>query len=166
MLIEKDGDILNSDADIICQQVNCRGVMGAGLAKQIRSKYPYVYNTYKCYCNSVFPREQLLGQVLCVPPDDGSDSGEPLFACLFGQKDYGGNGCYTDYTALERCFRMMTVVDDGYWNEPKELVRIAFPYGIGCGLAGGDWTTVRNLLEQTFAYADPRIHAEIWRRDG
>lgn len=29
---ERDGDT------IICQQVNCRGVMGAGLAKQIRDK--------------------------------------------------------------------------------------------------------------------------------
>ena len=34
------GDILQSDADIIVQQVNCRGVMGAGLAKQIASQYP------------------------------------------------------------------------------------------------------------------------------
>lgn len=34
------GDILQSDADIIVQQVNCRDVMGAGLAKQIASQYP------------------------------------------------------------------------------------------------------------------------------
>lgn len=32
------GDILNVTEGIIVQQVNCKGVMGAGLAKQIRDK--------------------------------------------------------------------------------------------------------------------------------
>lgn len=41
------GDILQSDADIIVQQVNCRGVMGAGLAKQIASQYPEEFTV--CY---------------------------------------------------------------------------------------------------------------------
>ena len=30
----------------ICQQVNCRGVMGAGLALKIRRKWPVVYQQY------------------------------------------------------------------------------------------------------------------------
>ena len=32
---------------IICHQVNCKGVMGAGLAKQIRDKWPDVYDRYR-----------------------------------------------------------------------------------------------------------------------
>ena len=36
MIIDKIGDILHTEADVICHQVNCKGVMGAGLAKQIR----------------------------------------------------------------------------------------------------------------------------------
>ena len=32
---------------IICHQVNCKGVMGAGLAKQIRDKWPVVFDEYK-----------------------------------------------------------------------------------------------------------------------
>ena len=41
-------NILESfNIDILCHQVNCQGVMGAGLAKQIRSKYPEVYEQYK-----------------------------------------------------------------------------------------------------------------------
>ena len=31
-----DGDLLNSEADIICHQVNCQGKMNSGVAKQIR----------------------------------------------------------------------------------------------------------------------------------
>ena len=40
------GNILNATEGIIVQQVNCMGVMGAGLAKQIRDKWPSVYNRY------------------------------------------------------------------------------------------------------------------------
>ena len=30
MIIDKIGDILHTEADVICHQVNCKGVMGAG----------------------------------------------------------------------------------------------------------------------------------------
>ena len=32
---------------VICHQVNCQGVMGAGIAKQIRARWPEVYEDYK-----------------------------------------------------------------------------------------------------------------------
>lgn len=46
------GDILQASEDIIGHQVNCQGVMGAGLAKQIRNKYPHVYDEYRKLCSS------------------------------------------------------------------------------------------------------------------
>ena len=42
----------NSHDTIICQQVNCMGVMGAGLAAQIRRKWPNVYNEYRKRCTT------------------------------------------------------------------------------------------------------------------
>lgn len=36
------GDIFQSSADVILHQVNCQGVMGSGVAKQVREKYPDV----------------------------------------------------------------------------------------------------------------------------
>ena len=44
-----EGNILDYDKDIIVQQVNCQGVMGGGLAKQILMKYPEVPKEYKKY---------------------------------------------------------------------------------------------------------------------
>ena len=41
-----DGDLLNTQAKYICHQVNCKGRMGSGVAKQIRAKYPEVYTAY------------------------------------------------------------------------------------------------------------------------
>lgn len=50
MIKTVEGNILDAEEDIICHQVNCKGVMGAGLAKQIKSKYPNVYKDYKRLC--------------------------------------------------------------------------------------------------------------------
>ena len=35
---------------IVCHQVNCKGVMGAGLARQIREKHPDVFSLYRDKC--------------------------------------------------------------------------------------------------------------------
>ena len=44
------GNILDAKADAILHQTNCKGVMGAGLALQIRNKYPDVYAKYRILC--------------------------------------------------------------------------------------------------------------------
>lgn len=44
-----DGDLFTTNAQIICHQVNCQGKMGSGVAKQVREKYPHVYEEYKGY---------------------------------------------------------------------------------------------------------------------
>ena len=45
-----EGNILTSptcnENTIICHQVNCRAAMGAGLARQIRDKWPVVFDEY------------------------------------------------------------------------------------------------------------------------
>lgn len=39
-MIVLEGNLLDAPFQFIAHQVNCRGVMGAGLAKQIKQKYP------------------------------------------------------------------------------------------------------------------------------
>lgn len=58
-------DIFKSGADIICHQVNCQGVMGSGIAKQVREKYPVVYRDYKRMCD-IYAPNALLG-ILATP---------------------------------------------------------------------------------------------------
>lgn len=45
-----EGNILTlptrNENTIICHQVNCRAAMGAGLARQIRDKWPVVFDEY------------------------------------------------------------------------------------------------------------------------
>ena len=45
-VIIKEGNVFDSDADIICHQVNCQGVMGSGVAKEVRERFPNVYEEF------------------------------------------------------------------------------------------------------------------------
>lgn len=143
MITEHIGNILNSGANIICQQVNCKGVMGAGLAKEIRDKYPVVYTKYKERC----ALGNCLGSLILVNVEK-----DVCICCLFGQDGYGRDRQYTDYTALRSSLSAVANNTVG--------IRIAVPYGLGCGLAGGNWSVVRSMLEEVFNNST----CEIWRR--
>ena len=81
MIYWKKGNLLESDCDYICQQVNCQGKMNSGIAKQIREKWPVVYQNYKAkyeaskqawldlyggYEDAPGPDEMLLGNIQIV----------------------------------------------------------------------------------------------------
>jgi O-acetyl-ADP-ribose deacetylase (regulator of RNase III) len=138
------GNLLDATENIICHQVNCQGVMGSGLAKQIRDKYPSVYLKYNSFCNGKSPKE-LLGQMQIVQL-----SGDKGVANLFGQLNYGRDKSviYTDYHALHNSFLQLKD-----FAEFREL-SVAIPYNIGCGLANGDWNVVRGIIETTFKDCD------------
>jgi len=61
-----DGDLLTSNADYICHQVNTDGVMGGGIALQIKNKFPHVFNAHYDFCKQWhFESSVLLG--LAIP---------------------------------------------------------------------------------------------------
>lgn len=52
MIKIREGNLFDSNADIIAHQVNCQGIMGSGVARQIKKKYPEVFNMYEDMCMS------------------------------------------------------------------------------------------------------------------
>lgn len=52
-----NGDLLEASEDILGHQVNCQGVMGSGIAKILRDRYPNLYPEYKKYCDQYTPDE-------------------------------------------------------------------------------------------------------------
>lgn len=132
------GDLLKSDCDYICHQVNCRGRMGSGIAKQIRDRFPEVYESYMELCNddTLLP-EDLLGSIDIV----GTDSQYDVIS-IFGQLNYGYDGKrYTSYQAFRHALELIYE-----WDLPGS--KIGFPKYIGCGLGGGDWSIVSALIEE------------------
>lgn len=76
------GDLLKVKRGIICHQVNCKYVMGAGLAAQIRKAYPEHYSDY-------MSRYAHLGG-LCI-----TQINSDLYVIgIYGQDSYGRNGGY------------------------------------------------------------------------
>lgn len=129
------GNLLYSNCDIIGHQVNCKGVMGAGVAKQLVNMYPGLLSGYRKSLNSL-PRP--LGNVY-MHQENGK-----LIANIFGQDSYGRYGLHTNYDALT----------DGLVKlhsfAKKHGYTIGLPYGIGCGLAGGDWKIVEKIINSIF----------------
>lgn len=144
------GDLLEADADIICHQVNCQGVMGSGVAKQIADKWPYVKKEYTEFCRKRKQKEDLLGDTMLVPSNGIQRKGEPMILSIFGQFYYGHDGVYTDYSALTKAFRKM--------NRLYKGMTLAFPHGFGCGLAGGDWQDVEQMLVKLLPDCNVKIY--------
>ena len=148
MIRMQSGDITEVKRGLICQQVNCRGTMAAGLAKQLREKYPYIYDEYKefIYARKVhhIGGNQLLGAVNPVFINK-----DLLVINIFGQEDFGTDGVYTDYEALEKALRYIEETVAPSYNLP-----VYIPRGIGCGLGGGDWKKVSMIINDVFADSD------------
>ena len=132
-------NLLKSELDIIAQQVNCKGVMGAGLALQIKIEFPEVFKQYKELCKEM-DYDNLLGrcQIVATNSKDVKYIGN-----IFGQASYG-RGLRTNYQALEKGLNELKV-----FAKDNNLL-VGLPYGIGCGLAGGNWDIVLGIIERVF----------------
>ena len=131
-------DIFESGADVILHQVNCQGVMGSGIAKQVRQKYPLVYESYKAWCNSADFSSELLGMAQIVYPDPSKNF---RIINLFAQDKYGyDKRRYTDYDALRKS------IEEVFRRTKRDDV-IAIPYRMGCDRGGGDWNEVYRIIE-------------------
>lgn len=130
-------DILTVEAGIICHQVNCQGVMGSGIAKSIRDKWPIVYESYLSWCKLGKPSD-LLGNLMIVPV-----AKDLRIANIFGQYNYGRSSLqYTDYFAVEKAFKELCT-----WNLGK-VNKVYIPFNMGCGLANGKWETYEPIIEK------------------
>lgn len=150
MISYHKGNLLESGCDIICHQVNLDGVMGGGIAFQIAQKYPIVEEMYKKYCRNVSIDN--LGGDVCYVPRYGYDSDVKKYvANCFSQN----NDFTTNYEWLFDC-----VVDVRKLAEKKRLETVGIPKNYGCGIAKGDWETVKAIWESEFKDCD--IDLQIW----
>jgi len=133
------GDLLEAEENILVHQVNAQGKMGSGIAKQIRTKYPKVYEEYKAFCDNKAPQE-LIGKLQAVNVDGGK-----IVINLFGQYDYGYDGeRYTSYDALYDGLEHIKKV------AKENKLSVAVPHSIGCGLGGANWSIVYKIIEEIF----------------
>lgn len=70
---------------------------------------------------------------------------------------YGRGKQHTDYDALRSGLK--GVFESVVWTTSSLCgYSIAIPYGIGCGLAGGEWRVVRPMIDEIFQNYDVSIY--------
>lgn len=155
MIHEHIGDLLASDCTVLAHQCNCHCVMGAGLAKAIKTAYPEAY-----YADLLtIPGDRTkLGSFTCglVGSQRPDQIPERIIYNLYGQFGFG-SGLQTDYDELAlSLFAMRNHLSGLQCLFPSFPVKIGMPR-LGCGLAGGDWLKVKPLIEQAFPGTDVHV---------
>jgi hypothetical protein len=134
-------DILEAPRGILCQQCNCKGVMGAGLAKAYRDKWPRVY---KHYSNAFLAGQLKLGKIQLVTVDERAPI---IVANIMGQYDYGREKKqYTHLHSVEIALKKVKYFRDTFQRAPG--LNIYIPYKMGCSLGGAKWEDMLEILNR------------------
>lgn len=143
---ELKGDILLLEEGVICHQVNCLGVMGAGLAKQVKEKHPEVFESYRKVCLEYLKMTSTyysaLGQLQICTINDSL-----MIANIFGQ-GYTDVGKQTSYDAVDSALSQLQI-----FSRENDL-NIYFPKYMGCGYGGGEW----NIYLAIVTYYFPQVN--------
>ena len=136
MIENKQGNVLEqTECRVICHQVNCFSTMGAGIAKQIKEKYPVAFAVDK---NSPLTPSEKLGK--CTFGVSKAD--RRVIFNLYGQFEYGRQKQNTNYADLLTSMDEMCKV----LKEKNYVGKIGIPFNMGCGLGGGEWDKVLDLI--------------------
>jgi O-acetyl-ADP-ribose deacetylase (regulator of RNase III) len=134
-----NGNLLNSDCQYIAHQCNCYSHHGAGLARAIFKAFPWA-DVY----SSRSERGNDASHFGSITVHGDPKRNQRYVINMYGQLKPGKPSRGRDSAAsrLEAFGKGLDQI-----AELPELRSIGFPYGIGCGLAGGDWDEYERLLE-------------------
>ena len=125
----KIGDIFESKCSVIVNTVNCVGVMGKGIAKEFKKRYPDMFSDYVKRCN--------LGQVRTGKPYVFKEK-SGIKILNFPTKEHWRSPSKLSY-----------IVDGLDWFVQNynrlNISSIAFP-PLGCGNGGLDWDVVGPIM--------------------
>ena len=145
MIIEKNQNIFFTDAESITHCCNTFCVWGAGIAKEMKMRYPSAYHVdLMTECGN---KEKLGNYSLVWLKEDEKVDAPNLRGIynLYGQHYYGTHVKQLSYDALHD--GMIKVLENCKTNNIKTL---AIPYKIGAGLAGGNWNIIMEILKSIF----------------
>lgn len=126
------GDLINFAKqgyfDIIVHGCNCANIFGAGIAKQIKREFPKAYEADK---HTEYGSKEKLGNYSSVNVNN--------FIIVNAYTQYNIGYGSADYDAIKNVFNKI--------NKDFNGLRIGYPK-IGCGLAGGNWNIVKEIIDE------------------
>jgi O-acetyl-ADP-ribose deacetylase (regulator of RNase III) len=149
-----EGNLFDSDAQYIVHQCNCITWASAHLAGEVFRHYPWsdIYTQRKGTDYRDTPGEIIIR---------GNGKDQRYVIAVLGQY-YPGKPRYPN-SKLDGAEARKGYFFSGLKKiiEIPGLKSIAFPWGIGCGAAGGDWNFYHELIKK-FAAAIPTVDVRIY----
>lgn len=143
-VMPEGADIFTTTAPVLVNPVNCVGVMGAGLAKQFKEKYPRMFAEYR---KQVAARRMRIGK-MWVWFEDANRT-----IVNFPTKDHWRQKSRLDEIQLG-------LNDLRTLCQLLRIKHIAVP-ALGCGLGELNWADVTAMIVDTF-YDDEDLNIELY----
>lgn len=142
------GNLFDTEISIIAHAYNNHGVMGAGIAKEFKSRFPNNFQNYNNFINDVKSLSEnnndfenlIIGQNVITKEND------KIIVNMITQPL--GRKRNTNYAAIPICLNNL-IFDLDVLPRFDNLIKpykIALPM-IGAGLGGGDWNIISQILE-------------------
>lgn len=143
---------LSSDKNtVFLHGANCQGKMNSGIAKEVKRVLPELYHAdLEFFAGMTAP--SMLGRFSSCEYRSDSNRIKKMAFNLYTQERYGRERRHFNYGALVASLK--SAIDYAVDNDVVEYDNIML-YGtihvimpkIGCGLGGGDWNVVEELLQ-------------------
>ncbi len=133
-------DLFKTGADALVNTVNCKGAMGAGLAKQFAQRYPGMLPSYQAACRQgkLRPGQLHLWRNPAARDNNYKSNDEPRWVINFPTKDDWRDDSKLEYIESGLQALVQAVQQHG-------ITSLAVP-PLGCGLGGLDLHVVKPLM--------------------
>jgi O-acetyl-ADP-ribose deacetylase (regulator of RNase III) len=138
MISNRNGNLLESDAEALVNTVNCVGVMGKGIALQFAKRFPEILGPYKVACEN----RTLLPGVIQI--HERKDLLHPRYILNFPTKRH-----WREKSFLEDIKSGLDALADVI--HARGIKSLAIP-ALGCGNGGLEWKVVRKLIDEKLAH--------------
>lgn len=141
MITYIQGDVFTTPDQVIIHGCNAAGVMGSGVARTVKEKYPKAFQDYHRFCTAGHSLENVMGRNVWSEQPDGKIIVNSITQPSYG-KAFGVRFC--SYDAIDDCMKRLVME-----CEDRGIVSLSMPK-IGAGLGGGDWNVIEKIIESHF----------------
>ena len=141
--------IFDLDVECLVNPVNCVGVMGAGLAKEFKLRYPDLFESYKDWCWS----SHIPVAGMCFVWTNNSVSDPVIIINVATKTHWKDQSKHEDI--INGLINIKEIISD--WG----LCSIAVPK-LGCGLGGLDWNKIRPSVEEILGEFDDKLTVYLY----
>lgn len=123
--------LIDGEVDVLIHVCNNKGVMGSGIALEIKNRIPDAFVAYK----------EIPAELSYVSYGWTTESNRKsgMVVNMVAQNGYGQGVRHLNYGALASCLQKVSHLN--------KTLKVGLPYKMGADRAGGDWNIVLEMVE-------------------